>query len=123
MNSVCISGNLVRDPEVKSAGSGTVCNMTVAVDHGRDKTAFVQVEAWDKTGENCGKFLAKGRSVEVEGALAMDEWTDRETGKKRSKLKVVAYRVHFGRKQAQEAQAEEPQRVEAVVEDSEDVPF
>jgi single-strand DNA-binding protein len=57
---------------------------------------------WGKTAENAGQYLAKGRSVFVDGRLALETWDDKQTGQKRSKLKVVAESLQFlGSKPAQ----------------------
>ena len=60
-----------------------------------EKTVYIDVDAWDKLADNCAKMIGKGCSVMVEGRLQMDEWDDKETGKKRSKIKVRADRVIF----------------------------
>jgi single-strand DNA-binding protein len=67
----------------------------------------VDVTLWGKTAENAGKYLAKGRSVFIDGRLALETWDDKQTGQKRSKLKVVAESLQFlGSKPAQGATPE-----------------
>lgn len=104
-NKVILIGNLTADPEVRRLqSSGTaVCTLRLAIDDSYqnrngdkvDRTVFVDCDAWDKQAELCQRFLAKGRSVLVDGRLQMDSWQDRETGKNRSKLKVRADRIVF----------------------------
>jgi single-strand DNA-binding protein len=112
-------GNLTRDPEVRYTPKGTaVCDISLAInrllpDDGsgerREEVTYVDVTLWGKTAENAGKYLAKGRSVFIDGRLALETWDDKQTGQKRSKLKVVAESLQFlGSKPAQgqgEAQA------------------
>lgn len=98
-NKVILVGNLTRDPEVRYIPSGTaVCELGLAVNRTwfdkqsnsrKEDTTFVDVTLWGRTAEVAGEYLAKGRSVLIEGRLQLDTWDDKETGKKRSKLKVV----------------------------------
>ena len=98
-NKVILVGNLTRDPEVRYIPSGTaVCELGLAVNRTwfdkqsnsrKEDTTFVDVTLWGRTAEIAGEYLAKGRSVLIEGRLQMDSWDDKETGKRRSKLKVV----------------------------------
>ena len=98
-NKVILVGNLTRDPEVRYIPSGTaVCELGLAVNRTwfdkqsnsrKEDTTFVDVTLWGRTAEIAGEYLAKGRSVLIEGRLQLDTWDDKETGKKRSKLKVV----------------------------------
>lgn len=98
-NKVILVGNLTRDPEVRYIPSGTaVCELGLAVNRTwfdkqsnsrKEDTTFVDVTLWGRTAEIAGEYLSKGRSVLIEGRLQLDTWDDKETGKKRSKLKVV----------------------------------
>lgn len=98
-NKVILVGNLTRDPEVKYTSGGTaVAEIGLAVNRTwfdqkanerRDETTFVDVTLWGRQAEIAGEYLAKGRSVLIEGRLQLDSWDDKETGKKRSKLRVV----------------------------------
>lgn len=99
-----IMGNLTRDPELRHTPKGTaVADLGVAVnrrvqDGGggwKDETTFVDVTVWGNTAENANKFLSKGRGVFIEGRLQMDTWDDKNTGEKRSKLKIVAETLQF----------------------------
>jgi single-strand DNA-binding protein len=97
-------GNLTRDPEVKYTPKGTaVCDLGLAVNETyktqdgtmKETVTFIDVEVWGRTAENCKQYLAKGRPVFIEGSLKLEQWEDKETQKKRSKLKVRASRVQF----------------------------
>lgn len=98
INQVIIMGRLTRDPEQRTTPSGkTVVRFSVAVDRqGNDDTAdFFDVTAWEKLGELVVQYLGKGRRVLVQGRLRQDSWDDKETGKKRSRVEVVATDVTF----------------------------
>jgi single-strand DNA-binding protein len=105
LNSVHLMGNLTRDPEVRYTPKGTpVCDLSLAInrllpDDGsgerREEVTYVDVTLWGKTAENAGKYLAKGRSVFVDGRLDLETWDDKQTGQKRSKLKVTAESLQF----------------------------
>ena len=98
MNRVILLGNLTRDPEVRYTGSGkAVCNIGMAVNErykDRDETLFVDVTAWGKSAEACGRYLSKGAAVLVEGKMQLEQWETKE-GAKRSKHVVVAHKVTF----------------------------
>ncbi len=104
LNKVLLLGNLTRDPELRYTPKGTaVADLSIAVNrrvsdgsgNWSDETTFVDVTVWGNTAENCQKFLAKGRGVFVEGRLQLDTWEDKQSGQKRSKLKVVGETVQF----------------------------
>lgn len=103
-NKVLLMGNLTRDVELKSVGTGqTVGRIGLAVNRRytmqsgekREEVTFVDCEAWGKTAENMAKFLTKGRPVFIEGRLKLDQWTDKESGKNRSTLRVVVENFEF----------------------------
>lgn len=100
MNQLTIIGNLVRDPENRTTTSGsTVCTFTVAVNRrknvqGQPEADFFRVSAWNKLGENCGKYLAKGRKVCVVGTVSVNAYTTRD-GKPGASLEVMAHEVEF----------------------------
>lgn len=98
-NRVVLVGNLTADLELRYTSNGTaVGDMRMAVTLKRkngDETAFLDVTVWGTTAENCKKYLGKGSTCLIEGRITMDEWEDRQTGKKRSKLKVTADNVQF----------------------------
>jgi single-strand DNA-binding protein len=118
LNSVHLMGNLTRDPEVRYTPKGTaVCDISIAINRilpaeqeggeRREEVTYVDVTLWGKTAENAGQYLAKGRSVFIDGRLALDTWDDKQTGQKRSKLKVVGESLQFlGSKPAQGATPE-----------------
>lgn len=98
INQVILMGRLTRDPETRSTSSGkTVTSFSLAVDRGGqdDQADFFDVTAWEKTGELVAQYLSKGRRVLVQGRLRQDSWDDKDTGKKRSKVEVVAFDVTF----------------------------
>jgi single-strand DNA-binding protein len=98
-NKVILLGNLTRDPVVKYLPSGqALAELGLAVTHTwydkvsntkKEETTFVDVTLWGKTGEIAGQYLAKGRQVLIEGRLKQENWEDKQTGQKRSKMTVV----------------------------------
>ncbi len=98
INQVILMGRLVRDPEMRTTTTGkTIASFSIAVDRtGQDDQAdFFDVTAWEKLGELVNQYLSKGRRCLVQGRLRQDSWDDKETGKKRSKVEVVATDVTF----------------------------
>jgi single-strand DNA-binding protein len=95
VNSVCVTGNLATDVEVREAGESKVAKFLLAVgraskDGGAD---FIGVSAWDRQGELCAEYLAKGRRVGIEGYLRSHSWEDE--GKRRREVELVVRRVEF----------------------------
>jgi single-strand DNA-binding protein len=97
-NKVILLGNLTRDPEVRYTPKGSaVCDLGLAVnrnytlDNGekREEVTFVDVVLWARLAEIAGEYLKKGRPVFIEGRLQMDSWDDKQTGQKRTKIRVV----------------------------------
>jgi single-strand DNA-binding protein len=98
-NRVILMGNLTRDPQVRYTPGGTaVAEIGLAVNRQwfdkqtntrKEDVTFVDVTLWGRTAEIAGEYLGKGRPVLIEGRLQTDSWDDKETGQKRSKLKVV----------------------------------
>ena len=97
-NKVILLGNLTRDPEVRYTPKGTAVaelgmavNRVYTAENGekREETTFVDVTLWGRTAEIAGEYLKKGRPVLIEGRLQLDSWEDKQSGQKRSKLKVV----------------------------------
>lgn len=98
INQVILMGRLTRDPEQRTTTTGkTVVGFSIAVDRvGQDDSAdFFDVTAWEKLGELVVQYLSKGRRVLVQGRLRQDSWDDKDTGKKRSRVEVVATDVTF----------------------------
>ena len=97
-NKVILLGNLTRDPEVRYTPKGSaVCDLGVAVnrqytlDNGekREEVTYVDVVLWARLAEIAGEYLKKGRPVFIEGRLQLDTWDDKQSGQKRSKLRVI----------------------------------
>lgn len=98
-NRVILVGNLTRDPQVKyTPGGQAVSEIGMAVsrtwfdkntNQRKEDVTFVDVTLWGRTAEIAGEYLSKGRPVLIEGRLQLDQWDDKETGQKRSKLRVV----------------------------------
>jgi single-strand DNA-binding protein len=104
INRVIITGNLTRDPELRSTSSGmSVCSMRVACNTRRkdqstgewvDKPNFFDVTVWGAQGENCARFLSKGRPVAIDGRLEWREWQD-QNGNNRQSIDIIADAVQF----------------------------
>jgi single-strand DNA-binding protein len=104
VNVVVITGNLTRDPELRSLSTGTsVCKLRVAVNSRRkdsssgewvDKPNYFDVTVWGAQGENCATYLSKGRPVAVEGRLEWREW-EAQDGTKRQAVEIIANSVQF----------------------------
>ncbi len=104
-NRVILVGNLTRDPEVRYIPSGTaVAEIGLAVNRQwydkqsnskKEETTFVDVTLWGREAEVAGEYLSKGRPVLIEGRLQLDSWEDKQSGQKRSKLKVVCERMQM----------------------------
>lgn len=105
LNKVMLIGNLTRDPEVRFTPKGTaVCDMAIAVNRRyvneatgerQEEVTYLDIVLWGKQAELAGQYLAKGRSVYIEGRLQMDTWEDKTTGQKRSKIKIVCENMQF----------------------------
>ncbi len=101
LNKVMLIGNLTADPEVRSTPRGTnLTELRIAISRSyvgnqgdgerREETTFLDVTCWGRTGEIAAQYLAKGRPVFIEGRLQQDTWEDKQTGQRRSKIRVVA---------------------------------
>jgi len=98
-NKVILIGNLTRDPDLRhTPGGSAVTEIGLAVNRSwfdkasnsrKEETTFVDVTLWGRTAEVASEYLTKGKSVLIEGRLQLDQWDDKESGQKRSKLKVV----------------------------------
>ena len=104
LNKVMLIGNLTRDPELRYTPKGTaVTDISLAINRiwtneqnaRQEETIFVEVTLWGRQAELAQQYLSKGRSAYIEGRLQMDTWDDKETGKKRSKLKVIGENLQF----------------------------
>ncbi len=104
LNRVCLTGNLTRDPELRTTSGGTsVCSLRVAVNTRRkdgatgewtEKPNYFDVTVWGVQGENCAQYLQKGRPVAVDGRLEWREWQDQQ-GNKRQSVDIIADSVQF----------------------------
>ncbi len=97
LNAVTISGRLTDDPDLKYTHGGTaVADIRIAVTrHSKqgEETGFYDVTLWAETAERYAQTLKRGNPVIVEGRLAVDTWNDKDTGKSRSKVKIVGNRI------------------------------
>ena len=103
INRVVLTGNLTRDPELRTTPSGTsVCGLRIACNTRRkdssgqwvDKPNYFDVTVWGAQGENCANYLSKGRPVAVQGRLDWREWESQE-GQKRQAVEIIAESVQF----------------------------
>src|SRR3954468_933697 len=102
INRVIITGNLTRDPELRSLQSGmSVCSLRIASNsrrkengEGVDKPNYFGVTVWGAQGENCARFLSKGRPVCIDGRLEWREWQGQD-GAKRESVEIIADAVQF----------------------------
>lgn len=103
VNKVILAGHLCADLEIRQAGGTSVATARLAIDDSYkskdgakvERTVFVDVDVWGRQAETTAQFCGKGSAVLIEGALQMDQWDDKETGQKRTKIKVRAERVQF----------------------------
>ena len=104
LNKVMLMGNLTRDPEIKYTPKGTaIANFGIAVNRTytpeggekREEVTFIDLEAFGRTAEVIGEYFKKGRPIFIEGRLKLDQWDDKTTGKKMSKLRVVVDSFEF----------------------------
>ncbi len=103
INRVVMTGNLTRDPELRSLPSGmSVCSLRLACNTRRkgsggeweDKPNYFDVTVWGQQGENCARFLSKGRPVALDGRLEWREW-ETQDGQKRQAVDIIADSVQF----------------------------
>lgn len=137
-NMVILAGRLTRDPEVKYTGAGRAyCHLALANEErwkgkdGEQKKAvlYIDVILWDRLAEYIGEKLKKGRPVQVEGRLIMDEWEDRETKKKRRAIKLHGKNVtvldwgETERRPREDREDSGPAEDEGPTEYQDDIPF
>lgn len=135
LNKVMLIGNLTRDPELRVTPKGTsIAQFSLAINRrfkgsdGNDaeEVVYVDCEAWAKTGETIAKYVTKGRPLFVEGRLKLDQWEDKTSKEKRSRMKVVVENFQFlgGQNQSGSNSEGEPQRSTAPsAPESGDVPY
>lgn len=104
LNKVLLMGNLTRDPELRVTPKGTsICQFSLAINRQfkmesgetREEVTYIDIEAWGKQGETIAKYVTKGRPLYVEGRLRLDQWEDKNTKEKRSRMKVVLEQFQF----------------------------
>jgi single-strand DNA-binding protein len=104
VNKVMLLGNLTRDPEIRYTPKGTaVTDLGMAInrirtgDNGEriEEVTYVDVTLWGRQAELAGQYLGKGRPVFIEGRLQLDQWDDKQSGQKRSRLRVVGENMQF----------------------------
>lgn len=103
-NKVILAGNLTRDPELKYTPMGTpIASFGLAINRKwksetgemKEDVTFVEVSAFRREAELIGQYMKKGRPLLMEGRLKLDQWEDKNTHQKQSKLKVVLERFTF----------------------------
>ena len=131
MNSLTIIGNCTKDPELRTTPTGkNVCTFTVAVNRrkkieGQPEADFFRVSAWDQLGENCQKYLTKGKKVCVVGSVGVHVYTNSK-GEAAANLEVLAREVEFLSPRQEEAPAQpvqKDQQTQMEVVDTADLPF
>lgn len=118
-NRVILIGNLTRDPELRFTPRGAaVCDISIACNrkwkdesgNAQEEVTFVDITLWAKLAETCAQYLRKGSSACFEGRLQQESWQDKDSGQKRSKLKVVAEQVQFLGSPNRDGQQAQPQQ-------------
>src|SRR5919206_4631651 len=103
-NKVILLGNLTRDPEVRYTPKGSaVCDLGIALNRQytlengerREEVTYVDVVLWARLAEIAAEYLKKGRPVFIEGRLQLDTWDDKQSGQKRSKLRVIGENIQL----------------------------
>lgn len=134
INQVILMGRLTRDPEMRTTTTGkSIASFSLAVDRqGQDDQAdFFDITAWEKLGELANQYLSKGRRCLVQGRLRQDSWDDKETGKKRTRVEVVATDITFldgpngdsGSAPARSADSSSSKSKDVVIDDIDDKPI
>jgi single-strand DNA-binding protein len=123
-NSVILTGRLGGEPESRDVNGTTLTQIRVAVGkqwrdkqsgEQREETAWVEVDVWGQAANFCRDYLNKGSRVLIEGSIAQDVWEDKQTGQKRSKMKVKAFRIQSldAAPAAQQTPRQQPQTQQA----------
>jgi single-strand DNA-binding protein len=103
-NKVILAGNLTRDPELRYTPKGTaIARLGMAINRNwksetgetKEEVTFVDVDAWGRQAEVIAQYMKKGRPLLVEGRLKLDQWEDKNTHQKQSKLRVVLESFSF----------------------------
>lgn len=127
MNKFIGLGNLTKNPEFKEIKSGkSVCTFSIAINNKVNNTVtYLDVETWNKSAENCSRFLSKGRKVLIEGRLQLNTWQS-QGGENRSKIFCIADLVTFlDKSDAKDAQLKQESKTVKEIEEDEfaDIPF
>ena len=135
INHITIAGRLTRDPEVKYVtGGARLCNLGIVCSRKyktksgeqREETLFINAALWGEAGKWVSDKLSKGSPVYVEGSLTSDEWEDKNTGQKRTAIKIKAHRVQSMAWEDQKASPPTGQQEARSVEEpipEDDIPF
>jgi single-strand DNA-binding protein len=118
LNKVMLMGNLTRDPEIKYTPKGmAIASFGIAVNRvwsneggeKQEEVTFIDIEMFGRKAEVVGEYFTKGKPIYVEGRLKLDSWDDKNTGQKKSKLKVIGETFEFlGGKDGGEQQERRP---------------
>ena len=126
MNKFIGLGNLTKDPELKEIKSGrSLCTFSIAINNKvNDSVTYIDVETWNKSAQNCHRFLSKGRKVLIEGRLQLNSWQS-QSGENRSKIFCIADLVTFLDKSETQNQVEQESKSVKQIEEDEfaDIPF
>jgi single-strand DNA-binding protein len=132
MNKLFLIGNLTKDPETRATPNGkTVCNFDIAVNDRQGNPTYFRISAWEKQGENCQRYLSKGKKVSVVGPVSARAYTDR-SGKANVSIEVAANEIEFLSPRDNEAayQQQERQAIQregipagAIAVETEELPF
>jgi single-strand DNA-binding protein len=133
INRVVLTGNLTQDPELRSTSSGTaVCNLRIASNTRRkdastgewaDKPNYFDIVVWGAQGENCARYLTKGRAIAIDGRLEWREY-DASDGSRRQAVQIIADTVQFLGSPERGTNDEAPPRVVAhTISVDDDIPF
>jgi single-strand DNA-binding protein len=118
LNKVMLIGNLTRDPEIKYTPKGTAIaafgmavnrNYTTETGEKREEVTFIDIEAYARVAEVIGEYCHKGEPIYIEGRLKLDQWDDKQSGQKRSKMKVICETMQLlgGKRENQASPARE----------------
>jgi single-strand DNA-binding protein len=122
INTVLMTGNLTEDPELRFTPSGKqVVSASIANNErytdsqGEEKTVttFVNLQIWGKPAQNFGNLVKKGQEVFITGKIRMDEWTDKETKARRTRLYLLVENWQFTQFKRQEGSTPDPETSDA----------
>ena len=103
LNQVMLLGRIAKEPELRTVKDKSICRLIVAVNrsHKQDKADFFEVTVWNKSAENCKKYLEVGQQVLIDGYLEKQTWE--KDGETKYKIAIIARSVQFLSKRKQEA--------------------